>query len=131
MIQQAVTVIVTYVITVLFRALWFESELSPTGSYFNICSLAGGDNLGSCGDLWKWGLDGCPGVQVCCLCFVVHWDVNTYFFMILPPQTEPLLHCGRPGWTEISLQRGLGQSGVKATSSLREGVHTTLKMSSP
>lgn len=54
-----------------------------------------------------------------------------YPFTIRLPQTEPLLHCGLPWWAEISLQRGLGYSGVEVTSSLGEGVHTELKIPSP
>lgn len=52
-------------------------------------------------------------------------------FTIPLPQTEPLLHCRLPWWAEISLQRGLGDSGVEVASSLGEGVHTELKISSP
>ena len=54
-----------------------------------------------------------------------------YPFTIPPPQTEPLPHCGLPRWAEISLQRGLGYSGVEVTSFLGEGVYTELKISSP
>lgn len=54
-----------------------------------------------------------------------------YPFTIPPPQTEPLLHCRLPWWAEISLQRGLGDSGVEVASSLGEGMHTELKISSP
>lgn len=44
------------------------------------------------------------------LCFLVCWDANTCHFMLPSPQTEPLLHCGLPRWTEISLQRSLGHT---------------------
>lgn len=84
------------------------------------------------GGLWKWGLDGCRGVQVHCLCFMVLLVYPlVYPFTIPPPQTEPLLHCRLPWWAEISLQRGLGDSGVEVAGSLEEGVHTELKISSP
>lgn len=80
------------------------------------------------GGLWKWG-EACGWLSwgTGPLLSLLRGTPSVHPFIILLPQTEPLLHCGLPWWAEISLQRGLS---VEATSSLGEGVHTELKISS-
>ena len=106
-------VTVTYVIIILFCVLWFESELSPTGPYFNICFLTGRDILGSYGALWKWDLDVFLGHSSA---LSPSWCARMWAFMLLPPQS----HC-----SIVDSHDGLGSfcKGVWVTVVWKQPVH--------